>query len=246
MKILDFEIIDNLPALYCEKIDSAIITDLHLGLEGSLTSKGNYVPEEQLEEIKDNIVTIDKMTDADKLIINGDIKTEFSKNTYAERKEIEEFFNHVLKYFRKIIVVRGNHDTFIESVIDSERIKVKEHYLEEKILFVHGHEKIDEEEIEENYETIVIGHEHPALALRDDIGVKEKIDCFLFGDTKDGRHIMVMPAFSQVSQGTNINEIPKRELLSPILKEKVDVDKLEAIGISREAGIFPIPEIGKI
>ena len=45
-----------------------------------------------------------------------------------------------------------------------------------------------------------------------------------------------MPAFSTLAQGSEINLIPKQELLSPLLRE-IDIDSLEVILVSSELEI---------
>ncbi len=55
---------------------------------------------------------------------------------------------------------------------------------------------------------------------------------FLYGYTKDGSKLLVLPACSIFATGSNINEEKKDELLSPFLKEICDVDDLNAICIS--------------
>jgi len=82
--------------------------------------------------------------------------------------------------------------------------------------------------------------------LKDDIGVREKVDCFLYGKTLEDENFIVLPAFSHISNGTSINEVPERQLLSPILKNRVSKDTLKAVAVSREAGILEFPELGKI
>lgn len=60
----------------------------------------------------------------------------------------------------------------------------------------------------------------------------------------NGRGIIVLPPFSYFAQGSEINLIPKDELLSPILRELVDVDELGVIGISEETGCLEFPKLG--
>jgi len=93
---------------------------------------------------------------------------------------------------------------------------------------------------------MVIGHEHPALGLKDDIGVKEKIPCFLYGQLKDKTNIIVLPAFAKVSNGNDINNTLQSKLLAPALRTKTDLGKLKALGVSREGGLFKFPEIRKL
>ena len=65
-----------------------LISDLHLGLEALMASGGVYLPKFQLDEMKDDIKEIIKKVNPKKMIINGDIKHEFSETTWEEREEV--------------------------------------------------------------------------------------------------------------------------------------------------------------
>ena len=237
MQIFGFETVDSLPALYLEEGDLLVLSDLHLGMEKTMTFRGNYIPRHQLERIKQDIDKAREETGALRILINGDLKNEF-KTSHAETEEVEELLKFLKKDFEDIIVVKGNHDTAVEH-LKTDKVKFKDFHMEEDRLFIHGHESLD---IDAEYNTVILGHEHPALSLKDDVGVKEKIDCFLYGET-DELNIIVLPAFSSISNGTSINETPQSKLLSPILREEVDKDNLKAIGVSREAGLLEFPHL---
>ncbi len=243
MDIEGFKTVDSIPGLYRPEQDLLVISDLHLGLEGSMTFDGNYVPKHQLEKLLKDIEKMKKETGASRILVNGDLKNEF-KTRYSETNEIENFLGFLDREFEEIILIEGNHDTFLEDTVEDYGLELQKYYLENGVLFTHGHLELEELGIEE-FETVVIGHEHPALALEDEIGIREKVACFLYGDMDDKR-IVVMPAFSSISNGTNVNETPQSQLLSPIMKNNVDKGSLKAVAVSREAGIFEFPELRKI
>jgi putative SbcD/Mre11-related phosphoesterase len=246
MKVLNFETVASLPALYHEGLDLAVISDLHLGLEGGMTSKGSYVPEVQLEQMLEDLEEIRKRTQASRLLVNGDLKNEFKTSLYSEKAEIEEFIKKSKGFFDELILIEGNHDTFIESTVEEKGYELRKYFLEDEVLFTHGHISLEELDLKsEAFETVVIGHEHPALELEDDIGVKEKVNCFLYGENSEGKALITMPAFSTISNGSGVNKMPSRELLSPVLRNFVEKSSLKALAVSREAGLFEFPEIGK-
>ena len=242
MEFFGFETVDSIPCIYHEKLDLLVLSDLHLGLEGSMTSEGSYVPKFQLQDVIEDVEDAREKTSASRILLNGDLKNEFRKSYYSEKQEIKKFLRRLQKDFEEIIIIEGNHDKFIEKTVEDLGLEFKQKYFEDGVLFVHGHEELEEEE----FETLVIGHEHPALSLKDDIGVVEKFDCIIYGEMNPGENIVVLPAFSSISNGTRINEIPESELLSPILREDVNVSKLRAVAVSRDAGVFEFPELGKI
>ncbi|MFB6144448.1 MAG: hypothetical protein ABEJ98_04015, partial [Candidatus Nanohaloarchaea archaeon] len=91
MKIKSFETLDSLPLLYHPGLDMIVISDLHLGLEGSMTSEGWYVPQFQLYELLTDLEEARDRTEARRVLVNGDLKHEFSRSRYTEQKELEEF-----------------------------------------------------------------------------------------------------------------------------------------------------------
>lgn len=241
MEILGFETVDSLPALYHPGMDLLVVSDLHLGLEGSVTHQGNYVPQFQLEEIKSDIRKAREECSASRILLNGDLKHEFKYTRFSEKEEIADFIYMLQSVFEEIIVVEGNHDTFLEEVLDD--VRYLSSHLESDVLFMHGHEAVKDDS---NFETLVIGHEHPALELKDEVGFTEKIDCFLYGEMNDGTKIVVLPAFSKISGGSAVNNVPVNKLLSPILRNEVPVSKLHAVGVDREAGIMDFAELGQL
>lgn len=243
MEISDFETVDSLPCLYHPELDLIVLSDLHLGLEGSMTSEGSYIPKFQLNDVLQDIENAQEETGATRILVNGDLKNEFRKSYYSEKKEVGKFISEMKTLFDEVILVKGNHDTFIEETVEEYGLELQENFSENGILFTHGHKDVDDVS---DFGKIVIGHEHPALSLKDEIGVVEKVDCIIYGETDSGTDLIVLPAFSSISNGTRINETPQSQLLSPVLKNHIDVKKMKAVAVSREAGLFDFPEIGKI
>ena len=81
-----------------------------------------------------------------------------------------------------------------------------------KILCLHG-DKIPSKELLEGISTIIIGHEHPAVSIKDGPRA-ELFKCFLIGKWKR-KDIIVVPSFNLVTEGT---DVMKERLLSPFLK----------------------------
>ena len=238
MEIYGFRTLGNKPALYHPNLDLVVVSDVHLGLEGSMTSKGSYVPKFQLEEMKKELEEIIEETGAKRILVNGDLKNEFS-TSYTEKQEIDEFLDFLSENFEGVILIKGNHDTILDNTAEKQGLELKESFKDDGYLFAHGHE-----EVEEEFDVLIIGHEHPALSLTDDVGVKEKIPCLLYGEISGGK-LIVMPAYSKIANGSDINAMPRQQLLSPILRDN-GVSGLMAVGISREGGVLEFPEVGKL
>jgi len=102
---------------------------------------------------------------------------------------------------------------------------------EKNILIIHG-DKIPENKIIKNISTIIIGHEHPAVSIKDGPRL-ETFKAFLVGKWKK-YNIIAQPSFNLVTEGT---DVMKEKILSPFLKNnlrKFDVvlvgDKLYKFG----------------
>ncbi len=247
MKIFErFEIVGWWPALYDPEEKMLIISDLHLGLESLMAESGMFMPKFQLDEMKSALLDMLERRDVKSLLVCGDIKHEFSETSYGERREVEELIDFVLDRVEKIFLVKGNHDNYlIYTVKNYPEVELEETFVFNKVCFAHGHEK--HERIRGlDIEYLIIGHEHPALTMTDEIGSKEKIRCFLYGKTSGGKQIIVMPAFSGLAQGSDMNKIRNEDILSPVLKDMVDLGELKAIGVDDEAGLFRFPKLNKL
>lgn len=244
MKIFDkFEIVEPYPALYFQEEDVVIVSDLHLGLESLMASSGVYFPKFQLDEMKEEFENIIEKVEPEKIVINGDLKHEFSETTWEEREEVQDLLEFLTEKVEEVLILKGNHDNYlIYAVKDFDNVKLEEKVVLDNATFLHGDEEIDLKNL--NTEYLIIGHEHPALALKDDLGIKEKVRCFLYGELVS-KKIIVLPAMSKFAEGSQVNQIPKKRLLTPLLRE-TGVDHLKAIAVSEEAGIFEFPEVGKI
>lgn len=247
MELLDrFEIVEPYPALYVPSIDAVVVADLHLGLESLMAKAGTYMPKFQLSEIEEDLDAIIEEVEPETLIVAGDIKHEFSETSHGEREEVQELVGFLSDRVDEILLVKGNHDNYLHyAVEDAGNVELADRFLRDGILFVHGHELVEDLETLDA-EAVVMGHEHPALTLRDEIGVEEKLPCFLYGTMDDGRDLVVLPAFSKLAEGSQVNRVDVDDLLSPILKRKIDIGTMKAVGVDREAGLLEFPEVGKL
>jgi putative SbcD/Mre11-related phosphoesterase len=240
----DVEIINGHKAIYIQDLDLVVISDLQLGEELYLAEeKGIFVPQVQLKEIKKELNDIFKKVKAKRILINGDLKHEFGEASRQEWREVIDFVEFLRKKVNEIIVVRGNHDNYLLNIASKINLQVFDPlYLEKGYLFTHGHKKIS---YPRNFHTLIIGHEEPAIILKEGFD-RIKLPALLYGKMKNGKRIICLPAFSSLSSGTEVNVVDKEDLLSPILKEDVEIDNLEVIGIDKEVGALKFGKIKDI
>ncbi len=180
-----------------------IIADLHIGLEDYLNLDGHLIPI-GLRRVVEQIKEMQRKYKAKRLIIAGDLKHSFSPFE-REFRELRYFFDNLLPVFDEIVVVRGNHDTGIDW-LTKLGVEVTDKYYLYDWTIVHGH-KLEEGE------KFIIGHQHPAIKLRDEVGAVIKTECFL--KSKD---LIVLPAFSIWSGGNDITQ----SIITPYLEGKVE------------------------
>jgi len=191
-----------------------IFSDFHIGYEEALNKQGILVPRFQFKDVIKRLGKIFselKKIKLEKIIINGDLKHEFGRISEQEWRETLRLLDFLTKFCNEIILVKGNHDTIIGPIAEKKKVKIVEHFLVGNTLIIHGN-KIPEKGLLKKAKTIVIGHEHPAISLREDIRI-EKFKCFLKGKYKR-KKLIIMPSFCLATEGT---DVLKEKLISPFL-----------------------------
>lgn len=239
----DMELVEGLPVLYIKSLNAVVCADLHLGYEGMYASKGTFMPKVNFKRMKESLMEAISKTKAENIIVDGDIKNEFSEVHVEEFNEFREFviFLRDEMGVKGIRLIKGNHDNFIDRFKQPLDFEIDtQEALIGRYLFFHGEETPKSAE----GEVLVMGHLHPALALRDKIGVKEKLSCFLYGKMNDGRKIIILPAMSYFAKGVDVSHCNVGEM-APVFKRMADVNKLRALCIG-EGEILDFGQVGKI
>src|SRR3989338_2939596 len=166
-----------------------VIADVHIGITHDFWKAGISLPGE-VKKMADRLNKLKKLTGAKGLIIVGDLKHKTVGISYQERREIPEFLA-ALK-FKKIIVVKGNHDGFVEKLVDGKRVSVKKSFSVGDYLFTHGHRNV-----KTSKSKIVIGHNHLCVKFRDDVGATYNEPVWVRGKLGN-KIIIIMPAFNDL------------------------------------------------
>jgi len=220
--------VEGLPVLYVKRLSALVCSDLHLGYEGVMADRGIFLPKVNLKSIKSIIKNAVDVSQAENIIIDGDIKNEFSTVHNEELNEFAELVGFLTGELelKKIIMIKGNHDNFINRIVNSKKIEIHEQEAAmDDVLFFHGEEL---PRATESTRLMVMGHVHPAITLYDDINVKEKLRCFLHGKTRDGRRLIVLPAISYFAEGVSVN-LESVSKVSPVFKSYADINKMDAL-----------------
>jgi len=207
LKIID------LGLLYKNEI--LIIGDLQLGYEDQLRNNGVMVPKFQYKDIIDRLRGIFSKYKIKKIILNGDIKHEFGKINPQEWDEVLGLFDFLEKNVSEIIVIKGNHDVILESILARKDMELFDRYDDDYLTVVHGDKLIDNLN-----KVVVIAHEHPAISFSEK--PSEKFKCFLVGKFKKSK-LIVMPSFTEITVGSDVS---RNKFLGPYLD---DINKFECI-----------------
>ncbi len=223
-------------SLYIEELNALVVADLHLGYEQALEESGIFLPAVQYKFIKEFIVNALRESGADKLIVLGDVKHEFGSALRQEWNETLDLFATMRGMGVEAHVVRGNHDNFLIPVLKRLNVPLHDPYFKlDDHLFAHGHKELPLDAWSGGVSRVVIAHEHPAVILRDELGVSVKLKCFLVG-RHEGIPLVVVPALSPLMPGSEIN-VTNVKLLSPILR-RVDLDSMRVYVVDLNTGIY--------
>ncbi|RMF55613.1 metallophosphoesterase [Candidatus Woesearchaeota archaeon] len=231
--LLGMEIISGVEikdlALYIKADKTLIIGDLQLGYEESLHKKGVLVPKFQFKDTISRLQKIIKENKPDKIIINGDVKHEFGTISEQEWREILHLIDFLREKSLEIVFVKGNHDKILEPIVKKRNVKITPFARIRDILIIHGHEI---PESTRGVKTIIIGHEHPAISLRDGSRV-ETFKCFLKGEWKR-KNLIVQPSFNPLAEGS---DVLSEKLLSPLLADS-NIDNFEVFVVADKTRYF--------
>lgn len=180
-----------------------VISDLHIGYEKTLKDRGYSIPK-QISRFVEEIKELKKVSKASTLIILGDIKHNIPKIDINEKYDVPNFFHEIAKLFDKVIVIKGNHDGFIEKMIHEPNVEIVKEKIIEDVGFIHGHSKPSPELMK--CETIMMGHIHPSFKFRDELGARHNYPCWIIGKLNQKKlkgykeikckKVIVVPAFN--------------------------------------------------
>jgi uncharacterized protein len=162
-------------------VRTLVIADPHLGWELSLQEKGIHVPSQTPKLLQKLVALLDEQK-PDALLVVGDVKYSVVASEPGEWHDIPDFFSEIKKHVAEIGVVRGNHDANLEPMLPEN---VAMHPATGVVLgdvgLFHGHKWPSPTLL--GCKTLVMGHLHPVVVLRDMAGFKlsrqawMRVDC---------------------------------------------------------------------
>ncbi|MBI2145313.1 metallophosphoesterase [Candidatus Woesearchaeota archaeon] len=211
-------------ALYLKKENVVVIGDVHLGYEDAMSKQGIFLPRFQFRDTVDRLekilsslrpqgISVGEKLEA--VVINGDLKHEFGSISDQEWRDILKLIDLLLEHAQQVIIVRGNHDIKLSPIARKRSIVVVENISINDTFICHGHEVPASKEFRES-KIVIVGNEHPAISVRE--GPRSELyKCFLLGRW-DGKKMVVMPSFNQITIGT---DILKEKFISPFMQQNL-------------------------
>ena len=227
---MKMEFIGEGPALVIEgEQRMLIVADLHFGIEADLAAHGLHFKSYSERRLERLHKVIDS-TKPDELVLLGDIKHSIPSLTWQEYHEMPKILDS-LRTRLPLHVFPGNHDIGIERFLREGEIRPKDGAILDGVGYLHGH-MIPSPELAGHL--LVIGHHHPLLSLRDEVGCALQSPAYLRAGVESGdpgkeqavksslpSRVLFMPSFNEIA-GYDILQIIKKPFspLSRLMKKE--------------------------
>jgi uncharacterized protein len=236
---MKMEFIGEGPALVIEGDQRMlIVADLHFGIEADLAAHGLHF-KSRTERRLERLHRVIDSTKPDALILLGDIKHSIPSLTWQEFHELPKILDS-LRARLPLYVFPGNHDIGLERFLNEGEARPKDGAVIDGVGYLHGHMHPSPELAGG---LIVIGHHHPLLSLRDEVGCALQTPAYLRAgidtpcpegtappkNSKPSR-VLFVPSFNEIA-GYDILQIIKKPF-SPLsrLMNKEDTEIILADG----------------
>ena len=214
-------------ALWLERERTIAISDLHLGFEGAMQEAGVAIPRRQKGVMLDRLDRLLSRYAPERVVVNGDFKHEFSRNLEDEWKDVKDVLDFLCRRTTPVLV-RGNHDNYLMTILAKRGLDLHRKVEIGGFTLVHGH---DDPGVSG---PLVLGHEHPAVKLRDELGAVFSLPAFVVQPD-----LILLPAFSPLALGVDVTERPR---LSPLLRF-ADLGNARVYAIDDASGLM---EFGRV
>ena len=212
---------------------TVVLGDLHLGYEKALEEEGMYIPRFNTYSIREALNRIICRYEPKRIVLLGDIKHDFKRTRYEGKEEVRKVID-LLQNAADVIVVKGNHDNFIQNILYDTGLMAVDYVDMCGFRMEHGH-------TDSGKRPVIIGHEHPSVRIAGSVSGGVNLQCFLHLK-EDG--IIVIPPFSPLSSGSDLSLAGPETFMTPACKA-ANVGDAEVYGIS-EFGILPIGKLSEI
>ena len=205
---MNLEFFGDGPALVIEGEQRLlVVADLHFGIEADLAAHGLHFRSHSADRLE-RLLTIIDAADPEMLILLGDIKHSIPSLTRQEYNELPGILDAIRSRI-SLKVFPGNHDIGIERYLADHELQPKDGAVLDGVGYLHGH----------MYPSpllaghlIVIGHHHPQLSLKDEVGCALQTPAYLRAgldlerlglgtdpDNSTPTRVLFMPSFNEIA-----------------------------------------------
>ncbi len=221
-------------ALHLKKENVLIFSDFHLGYEQGLLKKGIFLPFQQFEDTHARVKKILGKDMFTSIVVTGDFKHEFGIISETEWRHALQIIDLFLEHTSKVILIEGNHDPVLGPIARKRNVRLVSYLVYGEIFVCHGDVIPTVAEFEKST-IVIIGHEHPAIGLKE--GAKREVyKCFLKG-MYEKKTLLVVPSFNLMTLGT---DVLRDRLLSPFLQH--DLSNFD-IFVNENGMIYPFGKV---
>lgn len=191
-------------AAYVPSIETLIAADLHYGRARTARLEA---PLDEVVQIRERLLALVDRFDPTRLVLAGDILDAFDTVPPGVVDRVTGLLTDLAETGVSCTVLRGNHDTMLDSVFDGE---IEDAVTIGETVIAHGHEPL--ETVAPRY---VIGHEHPSIRIEGD-----RHPCYLYGQgVYRGADVFVLPPFTKLVRGTIVNFRSSQDCHAPLLRQ---------------------------
>jgi putative SbcD/Mre11-related phosphoesterase len=199
-------------ALWIPETQTILIADLHLGYSWAQRRRGELGPLADART-REKLLGVRDRLQPRRFVFLGDV-VHAPRPCEPERVWIEEILRE-LACDAEIVSVRGNHDRRFSAEFAHLAFENVGTWSDGAVTAAHG-DRMDFSWPENH--TLILGHLHPALAIRDSSGAGHKLPVFLAN-----RRCVLLPAFSPFARGYDIICGLPSELVNCFGLEEIEV-----------------------
>ena len=182
-------------AIWLAESKTLLVADLHLGYSWAQRRRGELGPLADFQT-RDKLLAVCDELEPGRIVFVGDL-VHAPRPCEPERAYIEETLR-TLAQRAEIVAVRGNHDRAFAREFGHLPLVTTEAWCSgEGLTAIHG-DRLSQVAIPEEG-TLVMGHLHPGLGIREASGAGHRLPVFLVS-----KRCVVMPAFSPFARGYDV------------------------------------------
>ena len=202
-----------------------LLADTHVGYEVELRRVKGVNVMSQTRRLVERVLELVDAHNITSVAILGDVKHELPVPRESA-EEVRAFLSTVAKRV-PMLLIPGNHDSLLQEIasgIGGVEVAPTRGVLIDRFLLVHGHVKPAKQDLEKA-DVVIMGHTHPAVVIRDEIGYAVKEPALLKMRTSRSRmcralygepckrrarlKLVVLPASHPLITGVDVREIPQ-------------------------------------